>query len=90
MTSSKSPAAQKPTSGEIRSALPIEVACAQSTPEVASWPRAMALAMPTPMIEPISVCELDAYSLYADVEEQAGPQQPEKHEGGTWIEPAVE
>src|ERR1700742_1263574 len=35
-------------------------ACDQSTPEVPSRPRRSALVIPTPMIEPISVCELDA------------------------------
>src|ERR1700758_5265082 len=37
-------------------------ACDQSTPEVPSRPRIRALAMPTPMIDPIRVCELDAGS----------------------------
>jgi hypothetical protein len=32
----------------------------QSTPEVPSRPRIIALATPTPMIDPISVCELEA------------------------------
>ena len=38
------------------------VACVQSTPEVPSRPRNSALVMPTPMIDPIRVCELDAGS----------------------------
>src|SRR5262249_902922 len=50
----------KPTSGDSRSEYPISMALDQSTPEVPSWPRANALATPTPMIEPIRVCELDA------------------------------
>ena len=38
----------------------ILVACDQSTPEVPSRPRNSALVMPTPMIDPIKVCELEA------------------------------
>ena len=53
-------AAMKPTSGERSSDQPISVAFDQSTPEVPSWPCISALATPTPMIEPISVCELEA------------------------------
>src|ERR1700727_2128002 len=41
-------------------ALPILAACDQSTPEVPSRPRISALVMPTPMIDPIRVCELEA------------------------------
>ncbi len=61
MTSSSSPAAQKPNTGEISSDMPTSVAFDQSTPLVAvpagarNW-----LARPTPTIEPISVCELEA------------------------------
>src|SRR3954470_1845150 len=58
--SSRIAAMQKPNSGESRSDQPISVALVQSTPEVPSRPRISALAMPTPMIEPISVCEEDA------------------------------
>src|SRR5215475_13207297 len=54
------PAATKPKSGERSSDQPISVALLQSTPEVPSWPCSMALATPTPMIEPINVCELEA------------------------------
>src|SRR4030081_1154813 len=50
----------KPNSGESSSDQPISVALLQSTPEVPSMPRDSALAMPTPMIEPIRVCELEA------------------------------
>src|SRR6516164_11702710 len=50
----------KPTTGENSSALPTLVACVQSTPEVPFCPCSSALAMPTPMIEPIKVCELEA------------------------------
>ena len=39
--------------------MPIFVACAQSTPLVPVLTAMSWLAMPTPMIEPISVCELD-------------------------------
>src|SRR5579871_369531 len=42
-------------------------ACDQSTPEVPSRPRISALATPTPMIEPINVCELDAGRPYHQV-----------------------
>src|SRR6266851_3851297 len=59
-TMSSSAAAQNPTTGDSSSAWPISVALAQSTPDVPSWPRISALATPTPMMEPISVCELDA------------------------------
>jgi hypothetical protein len=60
MTTSSSAAAQNPTTGENNKAWPISAAFPQSTPEVPSWPRIRALAMPTPMIDPISVCELEA------------------------------
>src|SRR5215467_5673281 len=59
-TTSSSAAAQNPTTGDSSSAWPISVAFDQSTPDVPSCPRISALAMPTPMMEPISVCELDA------------------------------
>ena len=48
MASSSSAEAMKPTIGEINNALPTAVACPQSTPEVPFWPRARALATPTP------------------------------------------
>src|SRR5215469_4711038 len=60
IASSNSAEAKKPTRGENSSAFPTLVACPQSTPEVPSWPCIKALAMPTPMIDPISVCELEA------------------------------
>src|SRR5262245_20442419 len=53
-------AAQKPNSGDSRSDQPISIALVQSTPDVPSCPFIKALATPTPIIEPISVCELDA------------------------------
>src|SRR3984957_20612557 len=59
---SSSAASAKPNSGDSNSALPILAACDQSTPEVPSRPRNSALVMPTPMIDPISVCELEAGS----------------------------
>ena len=52
----------KPNSGDSSSELPILVTWPQSTPAVPSWPRIIALATPTPTIEPISVCELEAGS----------------------------
>jgi len=60
--SSNSAAAKKPMSGDNSSAFPTLVACPQSTPEVPSWTVHQGMAMPTPMIDPISVCELDAGS----------------------------
>ena len=46
--------------GESSRASPTFVTWSQSTPEVPSLPRISALATPTPTIEPISVCELEA------------------------------
>src|SRR5215472_13447993 len=60
--SSRIAASRKPKSGDSRSAYPISVAFDQSTPEVPSRPRMSALAIPTPIIDPIKVCELDAGS----------------------------
>src|SRR5215469_16032759 len=57
MRSSSAPAQMKPTIGENSSALPTFAACDQSTPLVPSRPCIKALATPTPMIEPTSVCE---------------------------------
>src|SRR5579863_8455265 len=55
-----SPAAQaNPTSGEISSDLPILPACDQSTPLVPDLGERSWLARPTPMIDPMRVCELD-------------------------------
>ena len=50
----------KPNSGENSSASPTFVTWSQSTPAVPFWPRINAFATPTPTIEPISVCELEA------------------------------
>ena len=52
-------ATPKPTKGEKSSAWPISVALLQSTPAVPLLPCIIALATPTPMIDPISVCELE-------------------------------
>ena len=60
MTSSSTAERTKPNSGENKSASPTFVTWSQSTPEVPSLPRINALATPTPTIEPISVCELEA------------------------------
>src|SRR5580692_5057175 len=57
---SSAAARTKPNSGDNNSALAIPAACDQSTPEVPSRPRSSALVMPTPMIDPIRVCELEA------------------------------
>src|SRR5580704_12968876 len=59
-TSSRAPASTKPKIGENSRALPIDVAWVQSTPEVPLRPCSSALATPTPITEPMSVCELDA------------------------------
>src|SRR5580658_2998798 len=57
---SSRPASTKPKIGENKSALPIDVAWLQSTPDVPLRPCSSALATPTPITEPIKVCELDA------------------------------
>src|SRR5262249_40557518 len=48
-----------PTRGEIRSDLPMFAACPQSTPLVAPLACMSSLARPTPMIDPMRVCELE-------------------------------
>src|SRR3984885_12727128 len=61
LTATNSRAARpKPNSGDKRRAFPIDVAWVQSTPEVPLRPRSSALAMPTPITDPISVWELEA------------------------------
>ena len=60
IASSSSAERKKPNSGENSSASPTFVTWSQSTPEVPSLPRINALATPTPTIEPIRVCELEA------------------------------
>jgi hypothetical protein len=55
----RSAAQTKPTIGESKSVRPMFSACFQSTPLVATLALTNWLAMPTPMIEPMSVCELD-------------------------------
>ena len=60
MASRSSADRKNPNTGESSSASPTFVTWSQSTPEVPSLPRISALVMPTPTIEPISVCELDA------------------------------
>src|SRR5580698_4680209 len=59
-TNSRMAASAKPNSGDRISALPMPAAWLQSTPEVPLRPRSSALVMPTPMIDPIRVCELEA------------------------------
>src|SRR4029077_9111925 len=49
-----------PNTGESNSERPMLPACDQSTPLVPERAFMSWLAMPTPMIEPISVCELEA------------------------------
>ena len=58
-TISSEAAHTKPTSGDSRSDLPTPTACAKSTPLVPVVGEINWFAIPTPMIEPISVCELD-------------------------------
>src|SRR5262245_34161352 len=57
--SSRIAAQMNPTSGDSSSDRPTPAACAQSTPLVAVRLDISSFAMPTPMIDPISVCELD-------------------------------
>src|SRR5271169_370346 len=56
-----------PNTGERSSDFPIVAACAQSTPLVPVRPCISWFAMPTPMTDPISVCELEAGSPSAQV-----------------------
>src|SRR5580704_10211378 len=60
-------ASAKPNKGDSSNASPTSFAFDQSTPEVPLRPWSNAFATPTPMIEPISVCELDAGSPKAQV-----------------------
>ena len=60
IASSSSAERAKPNSGENSSASPTLVTWSQSTPAVPFWPRMIALATPTPTIDPIRVCELEA------------------------------
>src|ERR1700741_375480 len=66
-SSSKAAASANPNSGESSNASPTSLALPQSTPAVPSRPCMMAFITPTPMIEPISVCELDAGRPNAEV-----------------------
>src|SRR6202167_556554 len=59
-TSKRIAARPKPKIGENNSALAIEVAWVQSTPDVPLRPCNSAFMTPTPITEPISVCELEA------------------------------
>ena len=60
---STSAAAQKPTTGEMSRAMPTSCAFAQFTPSVIECDGPIsALATPTPIIDPMSVCELEAGS----------------------------
>src|SRR6202041_4174727 len=64
---SRAPAQTKPTSGESSSDFPMFVAWPQSTPLVPVFTDINWLATPTPMIEPIKVCELEAGNPYHQV-----------------------
>src|SRR3984885_15703332 len=57
----------KPTTGETKRARKTVPTCDQSTPEVPVEPDINWLATPTPMIEPIRVCELEAGNPYHQV-----------------------
>src|SRR6516164_7732214 len=53
----------KPTSGEINSDKNVSCTFPQFTPSPNTWPGEMSeFASPTPMIDPIKLCELDAGS----------------------------
>src|SRR3984885_8242440 len=68
LISSNSRAAKtNPTTGEINNARKTVPTCDQSTPEVPVEPDINWLATPTPMIEPMRVCELEAGSPYHQV-----------------------
>ncbi len=54
------PATMKPASGENTSEAPMSIAFCQFTPSPSGMLLISALARPTPRIEPINVCELDA------------------------------
>src|SRR3984957_741422 len=66
-SNSSAAASANPNSGESSNASPTSLAFDQSTPEVPSRPRMMAFITPTPMMEPIKVCELDAGKPKAQV-----------------------
>lgn len=53
-------ARMKPKIGDSSRDFPMLAACAQSTPLVPPFTLINWFAIPTPMIEPISVCELEA------------------------------
>src|SRR5579862_7398697 len=60
---SNRPAQTNPTIGETSSEVPTSVALAQFTPSPNTWPGvSKEFASPTPIIDPISACELDAGS----------------------------
>ena len=54
------PAIRNPTSGETTSDMPISLALRQFTPSLNGALVTQAFAKPTPSIDPISVCELEA------------------------------
>jgi hypothetical protein len=54
------PAIRNPTNGDTTSDIPISLALRQLTPSLNGALVTQALAKPTPSIEPISVCELEA------------------------------
>src|SRR3974390_3287934 len=62
MITSNNEATRKPTSGESKSDFPIFSACPQSTPLVPVLTDMSWFAIPTPIIDPMRVCELEAGS----------------------------
>src|SRR5215472_12660337 len=77
-SSSKAAARTKPAKGENSSDLPTPAACPQSTPLVPLGSLAMIwFIRPTPMIEPISACELEFEIPGAEVPDDRRDQQRE-------------
>ena len=58
--SSRPPATRKPATGDTTSEAPMSIALPQFTPSASGRSVISAFARPTPRIEPISVCELEA------------------------------
>src|ERR1700678_2893939 len=66
-SNSKAAASRNPNTGDNNSASPTSLAFDQSTPDVPLRPCNSALVMPTPMMEPTRVWELDAGNPNAQV-----------------------
>src|SRR6185312_4698005 len=74
----KAAASAKPNRGESSNASPTSLALDQSTPDVPLRPCNSAFVTPTPIIEPMSVCELDA-GPGAEVPNDRRNQQSKHH-----------